>query len=275
MSSNTKDRIISAIVLVLIVLIATSFEQKGVWFLLTIFGLLIHDELVTNFVKKTRLSFEYFLSFAITLILIFSFYILEFPKFYGSIIVYLSLFLHVVSLLYLFNWDMNDKRITQVFKNFPIILVLLVLIPYTSLISLISDPEWKKLMTLLLFINFGMDTGAWLIGKKYGKRKLWEVVSPKKTVEGLIGGLLFSGFLGIGLGHLFGIKVTFLNFLMFSLMGGISQLGDLFQSKFKRQFEIKDSSSLIPGHGGVYDRFDSIIFLCPFFLIAFEFIIKT
>ena len=116
-----------------------------------------------------------------------------------------------------------------------------------------------------------MDTGAWFFGKMFGKHKLWPKISPNKTVEGLVGGMAISGVLG----HLFWFKFiddsVMWIFVPFAILGFLSQLGDLVQSKFKRQFKIKDSSSLIPGHGGMYDRIDSLVFVLPFFAIVMNY----
>jgi phosphatidate cytidylyltransferase len=115
------------------------------------------------------------------------------------------------------------------------------------------------------------DTAAYFSGKKFGKHKLWESVSPKKTIEGLVGGVLFSVLITSLFWNYFIAPVKIGTILIFLLVACCSQLGDLVQSKLKRQFEIKDSSHLIPGHGGVYDRIDSLMFVSPiyaFYLMA-------
>ncbi len=112
-----------------------------------------------------------------------------------------------------------------------------------------------------------MDAGAWLSGTLFGKTKLWVAVSPKKTVEGLIGGMIISALLGTTYWSIAQGKPTILLAILFLALALLSQLGDLVQSKIKRQVGIKDSSSLIPGHGGVYDRIDSLVFVTPFYLL--------
>jgi phosphatidate cytidylyltransferase len=116
-----------------------------------------------------------------------------------------------------------------------------------------------------------VDTAAYFTGKKFGRHKLWESVSPKKTVEGLLGGVFFSVLATSFFWNYFIESVSLLTVLFFIVVALGSQIGDLAQSKLKRQFEIKDSSSLIPGHGGVYDRVDSLMFVAPlyaFYLMA-------
>jgi phosphatidate cytidylyltransferase len=119
-----------------------------------------------------------------------------------------------------------------------------------------------------------MDTGAWFFGKNFGKHKLWPAVSPNKTIEGAVGGCLLSGGLGSLVWYLNFDTMSAKMFLILCALGILSHIGDLIQSKLKRQFEIKDSSSLIPGHGGVYDRFDSLMFVAPFYGLILTYIYK-
>ncbi len=116
-------------------------------------------------------------------------------------------------------------------------------------------------LLLLTWIN---DTAAYLVGSKIGKTKLFPRISPNKTWEGSIGGgiftLIFAGFLG----SFFPVQ----NIIQWLVLGGIvvifGSIGDLIESMFKRSFDIKDSGTLLPGHGGLLDRFDAFIFLAPF-----------
>lgn len=121
---------------------------------------------------------------------------------------------------------------------------------------------------LLLFL-FGLlwvgDTAAMWVGKAFGKHKLAPTVSPNKTVEGFIGGIL--GALAIGVLMIFWkfSAVHWYHVLVLAIGCSIfGQLGDLVESMWKRSLGIKDSSALIPGHGGVLDRFDSLLFAAPF-----------
>lgn len=113
----------------------------------------------------------------------------------------------------------------------------------------------------LVWIN---DSFAYLVGKNFGKQKLFEKISPKKTVEGFLGGVFFSC-----LSSYFIAKYTntlsFSNWLILSVIISVTgTLGDLIESKFKRQANVKDSGNIMPGHGGLLDRLDSIIFASPF-----------
>ncbi|WP_194765806.1 phosphatidate cytidylyltransferase [Tamlana sp. I1] len=114
---------------------------------------------------------------------------------------------------------------------------------------------------ILIWVN---DTFAYLVGKNFGKQKLFETISPKKTVEGFLGGLFFSCVASYFIAT-FTATLTSTNWLVLSIIISVfGTLGDLIESKFKRQANVKDSGVIMPGHGGLLDRLDSIIFAAPF-----------
>lgn len=119
------------------------------------------------------------------------------------------------------------------------------------------------LMYLLLTV-WSTDSGAYLVGRKIGKTKLAPQISPNKTWEGSIGGTIVAVIVGIifsvtGLIH-YGILATILMTLFLSIAG---QLGDLIESSLKRYYGVKDSGRILPGHGGILDRFDSLLLVLP------------
>lgn len=114
---------------------------------------------------------------------------------------------------------------------------------------------------ILVWVN---DTFAYLVGKNFGKQKLFARISPKKTVEGFLGGLFFSCIASFFIAK-FTNTLDFTNWLIISIIVSVfGTLGDLIESKFKRQAKVKDSGVIMPGHGGLFDRLDSIIFAAPF-----------
>jgi len=126
----------------------------------------------------------------------------------------------------------------------------------------ISDYNWHIPISIFI-LTWVNDTGAYLSGKNFGKHKLFERLSPKKTWEGSIGGLIFT----IG-----GVLIIFHFWPSYSqpiwigaaiLISIFSNLGDLMESAFKRNAEVKDSGSIMPGHGGILDRFDAILLTAP------------
>ena len=114
---------------------------------------------------------------------------------------------------------------------------------------------------ILVWIN---DSFAYLVGKNFGKQKLFERISPKKTVEGFFGGLFFACVASYFIAK-FTETLNFGSWLILAIIiSSIGTIGDLIQSKFKRQANVKDSGSIMPGHGGIFDRLDSMLFSAPF-----------
>jgi len=124
---------------------------------------------------------------------------------------------------------------------------------------------------VLIWIN---DTFAYLVGKSIGKHKLLERVSPKKTIEGFLGGSVVTIIFSVFIPKYFLLDDTIWKWIILSMIVVIfSTLGDLIESKFKRAIGIKDSGNIIPGHGGILDRLDSIIFVAPFVFLFSKIII--
>lgn len=127
-----------------------------------------------------------------------------------------------------------------------------------------ADVVFKPLLALNLFILIWCsDTFAYLCGRAFGKRKLFETVSPKKTWEGFIGGGILTMGASFALAYFFNIPFG-VNVLVALLTVVFGTLGDLVESMLKREFNIKDSGTILPGHGGMLDRFDALIIALPF-----------
>ncbi|MBI4418134.1 MAG: phosphatidate cytidylyltransferase [Ignavibacteriales bacterium] len=137
--------------------------------------------------------------------------------------------------------------------------------------------RWGGWTVLALFVSVWVcDTAAYFVGSMIGRHKLYERVSPSKTWEGAVTGFVCA------VGVIIAAQQTVLPYLRLVdgialgvLVGVFGQIGDLVESKFKRDAGLKDSSALIPGHGGVYDRFDSVVFLSPFVYLYIDFIVLS
>lgn len=108
------------------------------------------------------------------------------------------------------------------------------------------------------------DSGAYFIGKTMGKKKLWPDISPNKTVEGSIGGVICAIIVGVLFALFTDIHAAIVTIIgITAVLSVFGQIGDLVQSAFKRHFNVKDSGNILPGHGGILDRFDSLLFVLP------------
>lgn len=138
---------------------------------------------------------------------------------------------------------------------------------FTFLVKIRFLEDGYKLVAYLLLVTKAGDMGAYLIGSKFGSRKLIPRISPNKSLEGAIGGFIFSVLCAF-LGRLF-LGWLSVSFILISgvLIGVFAQLGDLAESLIKRDYEVKDSGSLLPGLGGMLDVIDSLLFTAPIFYI--------
>jgi phosphatidate cytidylyltransferase len=265
--SSTQVRIISGAFLVSLVILCIYLGQDACVAAMGVVGLFTTDEIIINFYDKKRFSFSYVMA---QLIFSFIYYFVVFFQISKSSFYFftsLGLMLDAILVGYLFWAKQESSLFIQILKKTASGVGFFVVIPLVCLAFILRQDEWKTLFVGLLLLNFMVDTAAYFSGRFFGKHKLWEKVSPKKTVEGLIGGVICSVIVtSIYWNYLIG-PVKWKLALMFAFLGVCSQVGDLVQSKLKRQFEIKDSSALIPGHGGVYDRIDSLLFVAPLYAV--------
>lgn len=146
--------------------------------------------------------------------------------------------------------------------------VVILVASITAMYVLWYFSPWLLLYVFLLV--WCADSGAYFVGRKLGKRKLAPNVSPNKSVEGLFGGIITASIVAVGVATF--LQLSLLPFLLFSLLSGVvvgvSVLGDLFESMLKRAANVKDSGTILPGHGGVLDRIDSLLSATPIFAIG-------
>ena len=122
-----------------------------------------------------------------------------------------------------------------------------------------------------LMLIWVSDSAAYVFGVSFGKRPLFKSVSPKKSVEGFLGGIIFSIILSLFFNKYLNLDFTIIQWLIIGILtSSLGALGDLVQSQFKREAGVKDSGKFLPGHGGLYDRMDSIIFAAPFIYLTIK-----
>lgn len=177
------------------------------------------------------------------------------------------LILMLVSLLIIFVLQYPKVHISKVCYAFFAFVYVTVLLSYIYQTRCLYHGQW--LVWLIIIGAWGSDTCAYLVGMLFGKHHFSEL-SPKKTIEGCVGGVVGAGIIGFAVSCFFPYTDRFLMspMIVFPLIAVVSavvsQFGDLAASAIKRNFDIKDYGTLIPGHGGVLDRFDSVIFVAPF-----------
>lgn len=169
----------------------------------------------------------------------------------------------IISLLLLLRRK-YDFRLVIDEVGFLFIAVLFVTFFMSHLLFIREAPHGSLLVLLLFFMIWVNDTAAYFTGKAIGKRKLYPEISPKKSVEGFAGGFIATIIASVIFSLLFLPGFILLDSILIGiLIGIIGPLGDLCESMFKRAYWVKDSGTIIPGHGGILDRLDSILLSSP------------
>lgn len=181
---------------------------------------------------------------------------------FGALIVLIVLHLIGAAILSIFRFSRTHDAPVVVLKQAFGVVYIPVSLAFTVLLYNAADGiHW---IFLLLLVVAAGDTGAYYVGSYLGRHKLAPAVSPKKTVEGAIGGLAANLIACGGYTTLFLPSVPWSGRILFALVvGAVGQAGDLFESEFKRVAGVKDSGKLLPGHGGFLDRMDALIFAAP------------
>lgn len=256
-----KTRVITGAVLVLMLLLMVIIPQK--WIAAIVFGLLMaigSYELLygTGLVRHPRLViYGSVMAFAVTM-----------WSYFDAVPAYMILLLMAFTIV-LFAEMMHDHVKVQ-FEMIAMTFFAGWLVPYllSAVIRILSMKIGRYFIMIPFIVAYLNDAGAYLAGMKFGKHKLSPVVSPNKTYEGLIGGWIASivGMLlyALVMQFAFKFKVNYLLTVLYGFLGaGVGVFGDLCFSVVKRQTGIKDYGHIFPGHGGVLDRFDSMMLVAP------------
>lgn len=260
-------RTLSGLLYVTFLLLAIFSLENIYLVLILIFGGMCLYEFLK--LVKVKSYTPYFL--LITAILIFCYYKL----FKQVTLVFLSL--TIMTNLYLIKNLIrpSERYITISQKYIYLLFYIIGGFVFTILLPSYKDKYTSYLVASVFALIWINDTFAFIVGKSIGKHKLLERVSPKKTIEGFLGGLIFSCIASVFIykfTELLSLQLWMTIAIVTSVFG---TLGDLIQSQLKRQAGVKDSGQLMPGHGGIYDRLDSIIFASPFiylFLIVLDYV---
>lgn len=259
-------RSLSGIIYVILFISAILLSKESYIVLTTIFGFLC----IWEFNKMVALkNYAAYIFYAFVLFLM-----IQRQESYATVLV---LAITLLSSLFLMYQLLAKKQITFTNDRAKLgVTIRYVIFSICFLVLLPLDNQGNfhpYLMICVLSIIWINDSFAFLVGKNFGKRKLFPSVSPKKTVEGFLGGLTFSLLAALFISK-FNLEFTMINWLVIGvIISTIGTLGDLVESKFKRQANIKDSGNIMPGHGGILDRLDSLLFAAPFVYLYINFII--
>ncbi len=240
------------------------FAAIGVWEMLGCIGLRKRlDVLIPSLLASAALPFS-------------ARYVTE----YVGTISYTLAIIGVVMFVYMYyllcDSVVSKGKLSVLDSSLVFLTTLYITIGFTSIV-LLRDLPHGNLMILLVFIGAWVTDGAaYFVGRAFGKHKLIPDVSPKKTIEGAVGGSVFCALafvvFGLAAGKLTASTANVIETIIAGLIVSvISQFGDLIASLIKRHYGIKDYGKLFPGHGGVMDRFDSIIAIAPFLLMICAF----
>lgn len=269
MSTFTTRLISGTIYVALIVLVLVLSMVWGLWILLSVFAVAG----IIEFNRLTGVNRPYI--FRIVLDCAAAVWLLYATAQYGMAISHgIGIFLpYLLYLLYVVCRStflphqamlpsLGNSLIGQLYIAVPLALTIrltLVVDPFSSM------TQYNGLLLLAIFIFIWVnDTGAYLVGSRWGKRRLAPNISPKKSVEGSIGGLLLVLLSAVILRLLLFPELSWLRILLIATVVAVfGTIGDLFESSLKRQAGVKDSGKLIPGHGGILDRIDSLLLAVP------------
>ncbi|WP_435415790.1 phosphatidate cytidylyltransferase [Polaribacter aestuariivivens] len=262
---NLLRRSFSGIIYVLIFIAAILFSKESYITLISLFGVLCIWEFSKMIQSKNIVPY---LFFGLTLFLM-----IKRPFSYAITgILGITILSSIILIYQLFSKKeitfSNERSKLGFTIRYPIFSIcFLVLLPFCTTGY---SPYLMISILVLIWVN---DSFAFLVGKNLGRRKLFVSVSPKKTQEGFLGGLIFSLIAAYVISKV-NTDFTLLNWLIIAaIVSIIGTIGDLVESKLKRQANIKDSGNIMPGHGGILDRLDSLLFAAPFVYLYINFII--
>ena len=191
------------------------------------------------------------------------------------VLLVVSLVVSIKCILFLF-YDKFQKISTSSKYLYLLGYIILPFIFITKISFGVNDYNPKIIIGLFILV-WTNDTFAFIVGKSIGKNKLYEKISPKKTIEGFIGGIVFSVLAGyliskyyIKASPQFSEKSIMIWVSIAIIVSFVGTIGDLIESKFKRIAEVKDSGKIMPGHGGILDRLDSVIFVAPIIFLFYK-----
>lgn len=264
--SESFTRSISGLVYVVLLITMTLYSKISFLILFAFFLIM----LIVEFCNLVKLNKLFALSLGGILFFLFAFFEISINTKYLLIIATLYVSIKLIYLLLSKSALKIDAVTKYVYLIGYIILPIIILIKIpVDILENKFEPEIIVSIFTLIWIN---DTFAYIVGKSIGKNKLFESISPKKTIEGLIGGIFFAIIFSVIIAKYFLQEPVYIWLTIAILVGIFGTYGDLVESKFKRYANVKDSGKIMPGHGGILDRLDSVIFVAPYIFLFLQII---
>ena len=265
MSSSLRQRVISAIIIGIPILLLVFYSDLSRLIFLGLIGTLMSWEYLKLFYKNPLI--KPLATVSIVLVLLLMYFAFRHPDASSQYLIYAGTALNCFLLYDLFYRESSIHSSAPWLWN-----IFYIGIAISCMISFHTSDQFASVLISILFMIWISDTGAYFVGKSTGRRKLYPKVSPGKTWEGFYG----AGLLSIIFSYFFFSYFKSYNVSIWALFALsvwlFGSLGDLVESKLKRSLNVKDSSNIIPGHGGFLDRFDSFVFCIPFVLLILHLI---
>lgn len=259
--NETLTRTLSGIVYIAILVTATLFLPS----FLLLFGIFLIIT-VAEFCELIHIKRFIPMCIAIAGYVLFSY----FPLSRNVELLLLAATLFVSAKCMVFLFGKNQRPIDTLSKYVYLIgYIILPIVLITKIPLITNDYNYKTVIAIFILI-WANDTFAFVVGKSIGKHKLFERISPKKTIEGFLGGLIFAIIFSVLIAKWFIFEPVLLWTGISLVVSIFGTVGDLIESKFKRLAGVKDSGKIMPGHGGILDRLDSIIFVAPFVFLLYQ-----
>ena len=274
--NETLKRSISGAVYVILLITCILYSTESFFVLFGAFLIIATVEFcslvhINKIIPVLVASISYFLFYAITFATEGPLFLLKFSKNFDLAVMFSTLFVSCKCIHLLFDTKTNS---IDTFSKY-VYLIGYVILPFIIITKIpfgISGYNPKILISIFILI-WTNDSFAYIVGKSIGKHKLLERVSPKKTIEGFLGGVVFA-VLGSYIIAIYYIQIPeskiYIWIIIALIVGVFGTIGDLIESKFKRIAGVKDSGKIMPGHGGVLDRLDSVIFVAPIVYLFYQ-----
>lgn len=259
-------RSLSGLVYVVLLIVATSYSRES---FLVLFGLFLLQT-VREFSALINLSLWASVIVAVGMYVLFGiFYSAQIATDFGLVIASLLVCFQLLQWLFSSTVSTSFSASDKWVKLIGYIILPFIFITKIPVQDKVFNPSIIIGIFILIWTN---DTFAYIVGKSVGKNKLFERISPKKTIEGFVGGAFFAILISFFIAKYSGV-LTLTSWIGIAiLVSFLGTAGDLVESKFKRVAGVKDSGTIMPGHGGIYDRLDSVIFVAPFIFLFLKLI---